>query len=781
MLELLKIRKDINWLIDQVKCLIRKSDLDSPLSATAWTSGHSEATGDPYIFDSFAWYEGNVYKSLINNNIYPPTNATYWADLGKGHLLLEDPSIPTLQEVTTAGNTTSNKIVSNYEGADPAIYVTNLGGKGILSITTEGAAIVGTSYSGVGGGFSSEVGNGANISSFSGIGAEIYSDNGIGAKVYSGSGTGINISSFVGVPAIVDMNGLNTSNIIEFKKNSVNQAYITSTGTIVSNKLLVNTTVDNGVDSIQVIGSIFSTLDAKINGLTVGRGSGNIDGNTVIGYQSLFNNVSGVWNTAIGYRSLLANTTGSYNTSSGHSSLISNTTGYDNAAFGYQTLRANLTGIYNTAIGSSALKNSISGSNNTAVGFQSLFFNTTGSSNSAIGWLSLLNNTTGSNNVANGQTSLYSNTTGSLNVGIGLSSLRFNTTGICNTAIGTYSSFNNSIGNFNLAVGYQALRSNIADKNTAIGVETMYSNTAGTFNTAVGQEALRANTTGSENVAIGNFALLNASSFYATAIGRNAGRYSSLADLTSIYKSVFIGFQAKSLNVSSTNEIVIGADAVGLGNNTTVLGNTSTVTTAIYGKLLLGTTVGNVSDTLQVNGSILATTIKKSGGTSLQYLMADGSVSTDAIRPLLNVFPDTSVAGTVTETLLATITIPANTFPTTCMPTFLIRMSKSGDVGASTVRLRFSTTNNPATATTLATYIIPPTIDSAIIGRNPIIKSGAIRIGVPTSTFLSEASQATSTESVIPFNVTVPIFLFVLAANDNVSDITTLRSFKITN
>jgi hypothetical protein len=679
MLELLKIRKDINWLIDQVKCLIRKSDLDSPLSATAWTSGHSEATGDPYIFDSFAWYEGNVYKSLINNNIYPPTNATYWADLGKGHLLLEDPSVPTLQQVTEVGNTTEFPITIEALGFFQGLSVSSLS-----TAISANAYDIGVSA------WSNTIGVQAN-GGYAGIVASgstgiVAGGDFVGIEAYGG-----NVAGIFNIPTS------NNNNIAEFKKNGVKQAYITHNGTIVSNKLLVNTTVDNGVDSIQVIGSIFSTLDAKINGLTVGRGSGNIDGNTVIGYQSLFNNVSGIWNTAIGYRSLLTNTTGSYNTSSGHSSL-------------------------------------------------------------------------------------YSNTTGSLNVGIGHSSLRLNTTGVCNTAIGTYSSFNNSIGNFNLAVGYQALRSNIADKNTAIGVETMYSNTSGTFNTAVGQEALRANTTGSENVAIGNFALLNASSsFYATAIGRNAGRYSSLADLTSIYKSVFIGFQAKSLNVSSTNEIVIGADAVGLGNNTTVLGNTSTVTTAIYGKLLLGTTVGNVSDTLQVNGSILATTIKKSGGTSLQYLMADGSVSTDAIRPLLNVFPDTSVAGTVTETLLATITIPANTFPTTCMPTFLIRMSKSGDVGASTVRLRFSTTNNPATATTLATYIIPPTIDSAIIGRNPIIKSGAIRIGVPTSTFLSEASQATSTESVIPFNVTVPIFLFVLAANDNVSDITTLRSFKITN
>jgi hypothetical protein len=46
------------------------------------------------------------------------------------------------------------------------------------------------------------------------------------------------------------------------------------------------------------------------------------------------------------------------------------------------------------------------------------------------------------------------------------------------------------------------------------------------------------------------------------------------------------------------------------------------------GRLLWGTTTDNGVDIAQFNGSIIATSIKKSGGTSSQYLMADGSVST---------------------------------------------------------------------------------------------------------------------------------------------------------
>jgi hypothetical protein len=90
MLELQKIKRDINWLIDQIKCLIRKSDLNSPLSATAWSENHNGPTEEPYDLDCFVWFEGNVYKSLSNGNIYPPTNTTHWANLGLGHLLLEE-------------------------------------------------------------------------------------------------------------------------------------------------------------------------------------------------------------------------------------------------------------------------------------------------------------------------------------------------------------------------------------------------------------------------------------------------------------------------------------------------------------------------------------------------------------------------------------------------------------------------------------------------------------------------------------------------------------------
>jgi hypothetical protein len=92
MLELLKIKKDINWLIDQVRCLMRKSDLTAPLSALEWSTNHSVGLGNPYMKDSFVWLEGYVYKSRVDNNEYPPTNESYWDKLGEGHLLIAEQS-----------------------------------------------------------------------------------------------------------------------------------------------------------------------------------------------------------------------------------------------------------------------------------------------------------------------------------------------------------------------------------------------------------------------------------------------------------------------------------------------------------------------------------------------------------------------------------------------------------------------------------------------------------------------------------------------------------------
>jgi hypothetical protein len=165
-----------------------------------------------------------------------------------------------------------------------------------------------------------------------------------------------------------------------------------------------------------------------------------------------------------------------------------------------------------------------------------------------------LGNNSVSTNTRVGSLSLASITTGTNNLAFGLEALRFNL-----------------VGNNNCAFGVQALRNNLNTNNSAFGNLSFY----------------RLNS-GSENVAFGS----------------NSGSLTSLdADLTSVSNSVFIGFNTKANANSQTNQIVIGHTAIGLGSNTTVIGNSSTTFGRWYGSLLLGTTTNAASSILTMEST----------------------------------------------------------------------------------------------------------------------------------------------------------------------------------
>ena len=157
-------------------------------------------------------------------------------------------------------------------------------------------------------------------------------------------------------------------------------------------------TAGSGVPYSGATGAVdLGAFDLKVNGLTVGRGGGNVDGNTANGNMSLYSNSSGNSNTAYGYASLYSNTTGMDNIANGNQSLYFNTTGSNNTAIGNASLNKNITGQDNTAIGIGSLYNN-NGSYNTANGTRSLYSNTTGGSNTALGYYAGTTNTTGNQN-----------------------------------------------------------------------------------------------------------------------------------------------------------------------------------------------------------------------------------------------------------------------------------------------------------------------------------------------------------------------------------------------
>lgn len=251
-----------------------------------------------------------------------------------------------------------------------------------------------------------------------------------------------------------------------------------------------------------------------------------------------------------------------------------------NTYFGVNVGKRTTTGSSNTGYGNGNLINALSSINNTAIGRLCLNGVTSSSYNTAVGY-----------NVF--QTPKFDNGN-SYNVGLGGNIGGASTTGIQNILIGWTVGSNLTSASANIGIGYGSL-----------------ANTTGTNNVVVGTSALSTSNTVSDSVNIGGLtSQFQTSGGNNVAIGGQAGRLinNKVTALTVANTSTFIGWRASPSGDSQTNQIVIGYDAIGLGSNTTVLGNASTVTSAIYGNLLLGTTTDDTVNKLQVNGSLLLPT-----------------------------------------------------------------------------------------------------------------------------------------------------------------------------
>lgn len=367
--------------------------------------------------------------------------------------------------------------------------------------------------------------------------------------------------------------------------------------------------------------------------------------NDAFGSSALHSNTSGFYNSAFGALALFSNTTGDSNVAFGYRALNANTTGVANAAFGYNSLNANTTGSQNAAFGSTSLQANTTGTFNSAFGISTLLANTIGNYNSAFGYEALYKNTTGVNNSASGSFSLFSNTTGVSNVAVGYQAMFSNTTGGYSVAIGQGALQASTTGGSNVAVGVQALSNNTtASSNSALGYNALWHNTTGTNNSAFGTSSLAWNATTSNNSAFGLSALGNAVGSDNTAVGLQAlgsintttsiqnvalgsfagNQIGNNTTMTDTNNSIYVGYLSKGLaNTGSTNEIVIGASAVGHGSNTVTLG-TITKTTAQY---LYGTTY--IYDTAGVNQCTITPGTASLSCTSDERLKKDIQVVND--------------------------------------------------------------------------------------------------------------------------------------------------------
>jgi hypothetical protein len=213
--------------------------------------------------------------------------------------------------------------------------------------------------------------------------------------------------------------------------------------------------------------------------------------------------------------------------------------------------------------------------------------NNIGLFNSAVGFQTLSNNTSGSYNTVLGYQALQSNTSGTENTAVGYRALNTITAAIMNTAVGNEALLYNTA-NANTAVGFRALRANTGGVNlAAVGSGALYLNTIGNSNTAIGQNASFNNTTGSSNTSIG---------------------FGSLSTNTIGSGNTALGHMADVATNNLTNATAIGNGAIVAASNSIQLGNTDVTQ-------------------VKTSGAITASGFKTPNGTSSQYLMADGTVS----------------------------------------------------------------------------------------------------------------------------------------------------------
>jgi len=121
---------------------------------------------------------------------------------------------------------------------------------------------------------------------------------------------------------------------------------------------------------------------------------------------------------------------------------------------------------------------------------------------------------------------------------------------------------NNTTGDAGVSVGKSTLTSNTTGRfNTGCGYEALYSNTTGGYNTALGQFAVGANTTGTYNVGFGNNALAGV-----TTGNYNVGSTRGGEAITTGDGNVCIGYQANVPSSSTSQAIVLGQQATGVGH-----------------------------------------------------------------------------------------------------------------------------------------------------------------------------------------------------------------------
>lgn len=212
-------------------------------------------------------------------------------------------------------------------------------------------------------------------------------------------------------------------------------------------------------------------------------------------------------------------------------------------------LESNIIGWYNTIISPTALQKSYSCSRNVAIGAESLKELTGGARNVAVGTYAMQQMQNGERNIAIGADAMENVTSANDTIAIG------------KAAVESISGQEKNIG-----IGGNALKNHNGSNNTAIGYSAM-SDSRGYGNNSVAVGSLAGYCLGQESVAV----------------GARAGYFSKGSKNTCLGYGAYVGSAENTL----TNSIAIGHKAVAEKSNQTVIGNSTTSETKVFGDLIV--------------------------------------------------------------------------------------------------------------------------------------------------------------------------------------------------
>jgi hypothetical protein len=141
-----------------------------------------------------------------------------------------------------------------------------------------------------------------------------------------------------------------------------------------------------------------------------------------------------------------------------------------------------------------------------------------------------------------------------------------------------------------------------------------------------------------------------------------------------------------------------------------------------------------------------------------------------------------NLTGSVVETQLLQVAIPANTFNASdvikIFPTFI----KSGTAGAVTIRLKFSTSSSmpSGTTATIASYSFGAAQSYVQMSRKMIVNGGNLYGYVFTTSAIDDVATITTAISSVAFDVAQQQYFYVSATLVSGSDLFNLRGVQIT-